>query len=648
MTVPIQLSTGSLLHIYESDKPNSFPNAVVQVLNIKKITTQPSSPDRYRLIVSDGAHFMQAMLATQLNPHVVNDEIRKNGVLRMKRSVCNTVANKRIIIILEIEVLTPFAELPKQGTPINVDGQGTPGAGNQANLNQQGPAQPQQDTGHGQQSSGGQQTSGGNFYGGNGGNNVYTNSNASRGTYQDNNPYGGGNSGMSNMPPTGGNAPMDIFSIKALTPYQNRWTIKARVVNKSEVKHWDNARGSGKLFSCTFVDETGEIRATGFKEAVELFYDLLKEGKVYYISKAPIKMAKRQFSNVNNEYEMTLDPQSTVTECSDAGNIPTMRYSFVGLNSLFDIEANSMIDVIGVVKSVGELSEIISKTTQKPFKKRDTTIVDQNGFEVRMTLWGQQAETFEPMDNPVVAVKGVKLGDFGGRSLSLMGSSSFAVNPDIPEAHQLRGWYDSTGKTAHFQGYSNAGPGAVSGPGQNGGRRDPMKFISQIKDENLGLGEKPDYFMIRGTVMFIKNENISYPACQSESCNKKVTDIGNGWRCEKCDKTWPAPSYRYIMSFTVSDHTGQIWLQGFNDIGEAMLGKTADEMAQLKDSGNQAAYDAAFSAALFKSWDFKVRAKAETYQDEAKVRTSVMSFVPVDYASASLELADMIEQLKVM
>lgn len=122
------------------------------------------------------------------------------------------------------------------------------------------------------------------------------------------------------------------------------------------------------------------------------------------------------------------------------------------------------------------------------FKKRDTTIVDQNGFEVRMTLWGQQAESFEPQDNPIVAVKGVKLGDFGGRSLSLMGSSSFAVNPDIPEAHQLRGWYDVTGKHATYQGYSNSG--AIAGGAQNGGKRDPLKYISQIKDENLGLGEK--------------------------------------------------------------------------------------------------------------------------------------------------------------
>lgn len=59
-----------------------------------------------------------------------------------------------------------------------------------------------------------------------------------------------------------------------------RWTIKARVTQKSEIKHWSNQRGEGKLFSVTLMDETGEIRATGFNEAVDAFYNVLEEGKV--------------------------------------------------------------------------------------------------------------------------------------------------------------------------------------------------------------------------------------------------------------------------------------------------------------------------------------------------------------------------------
>jgi ssDNA-binding replication factor A large subunit len=62
---------------------------------------------------------------------------------------------------------------------------------------------------------------------------------------------------------------------------KSRWTIRVRVTYKSEVKEWHNQRGQGRLFTVHFVDETGEIRATGFNDQVDSFYDKLKEGNVY-------------------------------------------------------------------------------------------------------------------------------------------------------------------------------------------------------------------------------------------------------------------------------------------------------------------------------------------------------------------------------
>lgn len=52
--------------------------------------------------------------------------------------------------------------------------------------------------------------------------------------------------------------------------------IKARVTSKSPVRTWANARGEGKLFSIDLVDESGEIRATAFKEQCDKFYDMIE------------------------------------------------------------------------------------------------------------------------------------------------------------------------------------------------------------------------------------------------------------------------------------------------------------------------------------------------------------------------------------
>lgn len=53
-----------------------------------------------------------------------------------------------------------------------------------------------------------------------------------------------------------------------------------------------------------------------------------------------------------------------------------------------------------------------------------------------------QAEQFDGSRQPVVAIKGARVSDFGGRSLSVLSSSTVVINPDSPEAFKLRGWYE--------------------------------------------------------------------------------------------------------------------------------------------------------------------------------------------------------------
>jgi replication factor A1 len=109
---------------------------------------------------------------------------------------------------------------------------------------------------------------------------------------------------------------MPIYPIEALSPYQNKWTIRARVTTKSEIKHWTNQRGEGKLFSCNFLDESAEIKATAFNDQVDRWYNVLKEGGVYFITKAKVAIARKKFSNLTNEYELTFERDTQITEVS--------------------------------------------------------------------------------------------------------------------------------------------------------------------------------------------------------------------------------------------------------------------------------------------------------------------------------------------
>jgi replication factor A1 len=290
-------------------------------------------------------------------------------------------------------------------------------------------------------------------------------------------------------------------------------------------------------------------------------------------------------------------------QCEDTSDVPEIKFDFKPLDQLDGVEPKQTCDIITVVEEVGELTSIITKAQQKPFAKRELTLVDQTAMSVRLTLWGKTAETYGTSsgqvgcgedDKPVIAFKGVSVSDFGGRSLSMFSSATMTVNPDIPEAHSLRGWYDTEGmalaQNKSFKTYASAGMGGV-GAGAGGdfvANIKERRTIAEAKDENLGMagGDKPDYFNLRAMVVHIRHENLYYPACPSDGCNKKVNleEGNNTWRCEKCDRSFDAPEYRYIISANVQDHTGQMWLSGFNDVGVQMLGITANEYNAAKVS----------------------------------------------------------------
>ena len=104
--------------------------------------------------------------------------------------------------------------------------------------------------------------------------------------------------------------------IESLSPYQNKWTIKARVIQKSDIRHWSNTKGEGKLFNVTFMDESGEISATGFNQSVDDFYEKLEEGKTYYVTKARVGLSKKKFTTVTNEYELSFSKETIIEEVS--------------------------------------------------------------------------------------------------------------------------------------------------------------------------------------------------------------------------------------------------------------------------------------------------------------------------------------------
>ncbi|KAL2011853.1 hypothetical protein VTN00DRAFT_4571 [Thermoascus crustaceus] len=597
------VSVGALSAIFDNTKV-AEREPIVQCVQIKPLPPQQNNQERYRAVFSDISNYVQTMLATQANHFVTDGLLRKGCFVRLKSFQANSVKGKKILIILDLEVLTELGECDKIGEPKPLETKAEEERVHPTTISSNG------------------------FYG-------------SKLQSPQPQPRGGLHQERTL---SSASAHATIYPIEAISPYSHKWTIKARCTHKSNVKTWHNRNGEGKLFSVNLLDDSGEIRATGFNDQCDMLYDIFQEGSVYYISSpCRVQMAKKQFTNLNNEYELTFEKDTIVEKAEEQNDVPQVRFNFTAIGDLQSVEKDTTIDVIGVLKDAGETTQIISKTTNKPYDKRELTLVDNTGFSVRLTVWGSTATNFAVMPESVIAFKGVKVSDFGGRSLSLLSSGSMTVDPDIEEAHKLKGWYDAQGRSDIFTSHASVS----SALGATSGKLDQFKTIAQIREEQLGMSEEADFFSLKATVVYIKQDNLSYPACLSEKCNKKVTELDPGqWRCERCDKTYPRPQYRYIMLINVSDHTGQLWLSCFDEVGRLIMGMTADQLMDIRENDSKAAGEI-FQNANCRTWNFRCKARTDHFGDQQRVRYQVSSARPLNYSEEASHLADLIKSYNI-
>jgi len=63
----------------------------------------------------------------------------------------------------------------------------------------------------------------------------------------------------------------------------------------------------------------------------------------------------------------------------------------------------------------------------------------------------------------------------------------------------------------------------------------------------------------------------------------------------------------------IGDWTSNRWVTFFSELGEKVLGKKTDEIAQLMESGDKKESENFIQSVLFKPRVYKLRTKVETY-----------------------------------
>ncbi|KAL1315842.1 replication protein A 70 kDa DNA-binding subunit A-like [Arachis hypogaea] len=710
----VKLTESAITKMCENSSSAEDLKPILQVMDFKLVQSQQNNTERFRLVLSDGSHYQQSMLATQKNDLIHSGKLQRGSIIVLNQYTCSLVQGRSIIIIIELDILLDKCELlgkPVSATKFAPSQSATDQSGITSGNNVPGPSPEPPKVNQPASSVGSSSFDMGRFgasnappaypkaepraMGPSSGIAGYSSTNVPF-TYpkpepgatlprsgQSGGSYGDQNVGYRNPqseasrpfqnsyarppqpmyrqpspvynnrgPAARNEAHPRIIPIAALNPYQNNWTIKARVTAKGELRHYSSARGDGKVFSFDLLDsDGGEIRATCFNTVADQFYNVIEAGNIYLLSRGHLKAANKDFNHLRNDQELTLDIATIIQPCHDDVSIPQQTFNFRPIIEVETIENNTILDVIGVVSSISPTASIMRKNGTET-QKRTLQLKDMSGRSVELTMWGNfcnaEGQRLQSLCDagrfPVLAAKAVRVSDFNGKSVGTIATSQLFVEPDFVDACRLREWFDKEGR--------NVPTISLSREASNFGKSDVRKTVSQIKDEKLGTSEKPDWISVCASISYMKVDNFCYTACPvligDRQCNKKVTNNGDGkWRCERCDQTVDACDYRYILQFQIQDHTGLTWVTAFQESGEEIMGMSAKELYNLKfEQMDDEKFAEIMRKVLFGKYMFKLKVKEETYSDEQRVKSTVVKAEKVSFPSESKFLLDMIDKLK--
>lgn len=430
-----------------------------------------------------------------------------------------------------------------------------------------------------------------------------------------------------------------FFPISELSSYIQRWTIRARVTTKSQLRTFAKGNNTGKVFSVDLLDsEGGEIRGTFFNDAVDQHFDKLEKGKCYTFSRGSLKIANKQFNMCNHRYEIVFDKNTEVKEVADDSQIEIVKFAISDLRSIQSRTLPCNFDLCGIVTSAGPTISFTSREG-KELTKREITIADDTSTSLQITLWGDRAtqenSVFE--GNPVIGLKGVVVKEWnGGKTGSLLEAGALIFKPTLPEAVTVQQWWSQGGSAGNFVSLSQTT--SMLGSGKRDLNAKPLN-MGEMRRASDGVLDQPEHYTITCRLAIVQmrkqgeTQPLYYTACQEPKegsgfpCQRRVDSSGFCAACNRAGKAAP----RLNIRCRFADYEDSAWITTFHEAAQQVLGMKAEEVKDLEAGGSgRENLEAAISSKYFNQpLQVTLRAKLDTYNGQPRPNITCIDARPV-------------------
>ncbi|CAD5235169.1 unnamed protein product [Bursaphelenchus xylophilus] len=429
--------------------------------------------------------------------------------------------------------------------------------------------------------------------------------------------------------PQGGVFGQRVFAIKDISPYVNNFLLCGLCQSKEQIRQVNTKRGPSNILNFTLIDDAGSsIRISVWGDQATQVDQILEEGQTYYVNcqgSGCVRESNKRFNATGHPYELSLNSSCTLEPCIDRVVAPTsIKLNPIPLSDI-KMHANECVDLVGVIDTVDEVSTVNAKDG-RTLHKRNVGLIDDSKTQVQLTLWEDDAHSFDYQPGEVVCVKGASVREFnGGFSLSVSKAQTqiFPSPPEDSTTESLQKWF--------IQERPNAEVASISGGDAGGSLERDFKSIGVVQASGMAnstaLDDRGIYINIKAMVNGVKTENAFYQSCKQ--CRKKVNVVDNTINCDRCGPGVEA-KYVYMLSLEVADFTGVCWLTLFDEAAQSLLQISADELQQMYTDDRES-YDAVFDRIRFSDYIFRCRIKYETFNDRQNLRWTAMQVNPVNY-----------------